>query len=173
MVPELPSRRGEGVGLVDEVAEGTLQVQGFGGEGAGGFDGAGVLVAQRVKAGGGLVSIVRTCSCSDALHVGHPGVGIEVGHGEKLVAGLFDRVFPAPDVSPINPSAWISAFCFLLSAFFPHMRWVCCWRDVISIRRRTKRGQTVGRRFFSCDRASLWLTRLPGPSRPRTEGAFN
>jgi hypothetical protein len=29
-------RRGQGVGLVDEVAEGALQVQGFGGEGAGG-----------------------------------------------------------------------------------------------------------------------------------------
>ena len=60
MVPELPSRRGEGVGLVDEVAERALQVQGFGGEGAGGVDGAGVFVPQRVKAGGGLVSIVRT-----------------------------------------------------------------------------------------------------------------
>jgi hypothetical protein len=35
------------------------RVKVFGGEGAGGFDGAGVLVAQRVKAGGGLVSIVR------------------------------------------------------------------------------------------------------------------
>jgi hypothetical protein len=31
-------RRGQGVGLVDEVAEGALQGQGFGGEGAGGFD---------------------------------------------------------------------------------------------------------------------------------------
>ena len=36
-------------GLVDEVAEGALQVQGFGGEGARGFDGAGVLVPQRGK----------------------------------------------------------------------------------------------------------------------------
>jgi hypothetical protein len=47
-------------GLVDEVAEEALQVQGFGGEGAEGLDGAGVLVPQRVKAGDGLVSIVRT-----------------------------------------------------------------------------------------------------------------
>ena len=46
--------------LVDEVAEGALQVQGFGGEGAGGFDAAAIFVAQRLKAGGGLVSIVRT-----------------------------------------------------------------------------------------------------------------
>jgi hypothetical protein len=57
------------------------------------------------------------------------------------------------------------------------VRWVCCWRDVVPIRRRTKRGQTVGRRFFRCDRADLWsdtfTTLLPGPSRPRTEGAFN
>jgi hypothetical protein len=52
---------GEGVGLVDEVAEGALQGQFFGGEGAGGFDGAGVLVPRGVEAGGGFVSIVRTC----------------------------------------------------------------------------------------------------------------
>jgi hypothetical protein len=32
-----------------------------------------------------------------ALHLGHPGGGIEFGHGEKLVAGLFDPVFhPQP-----------------------------------------------------------------------------
>jgi hypothetical protein len=37
-----------------------------------------------------------------------------------------------------------------------NVRWVCCWRDVVPIRRRTKRGQTVGRRFFRCDRADLW-----------------
>ena len=34
-------RRGQGVSLVDEVAEGALQVQGFGGEGVGGVRGAG------------------------------------------------------------------------------------------------------------------------------------
>jgi len=32
---------GQGVGLVDPVAEGALQFQGLGGEGTGGFDGAG------------------------------------------------------------------------------------------------------------------------------------
>jgi hypothetical protein len=33
----------------------------------------------------------------DALHFGYPGVGIEVGGGEQLVAGLFDAVFdPQP-----------------------------------------------------------------------------
>jgi len=61
---ELNLRRGQGVGLVDEVAEGALQVQGFSGKGAGGGDGAGVLVPQRVQTGGRLVSIVRTDACS-------------------------------------------------------------------------------------------------------------
>ena len=60
MPHELDLRRDQGVGLVDEVAEGALQGQGFGGEGASGLDRAGVSGAQRVKAGGGLVSIVST-----------------------------------------------------------------------------------------------------------------
>ena len=34
----------------------------------------------------------------DALHFGYPSVRIEVGHGEKLVAGLFDCVFHAQPV---------------------------------------------------------------------------
>ena len=50
-------RRAQGVGLVDEVAEGALRDQRFGGEGAGGFEGARVFVPQCVKAGDGLVSI--------------------------------------------------------------------------------------------------------------------
>ena len=45
-------RRGQGVGLVDEVAEGALQGQGFGGEGAGGLESAGAFLAQGVEAGG-------------------------------------------------------------------------------------------------------------------------
>jgi hypothetical protein len=57
--------RGKCVGLVDEVAEGALQGLDFGGEGAGGGDGGGLFVAQRVTTGGGLVSIVRTDTCSD------------------------------------------------------------------------------------------------------------
>ena len=87
------STRGEGVGLVDEVAEGALQVYGIGGEGAGGFDGPGELVPQRVKAGGGQ----RLLLAAEALHFADPGVGIQLGQGEKLVAGLFDCVFhPKP-----------------------------------------------------------------------------
>jgi hypothetical protein len=49
--------------LVDEVAEGALQGQRFGAEGAGGANGAGVFVPQRVKPGSGLVSKVRTDTC--------------------------------------------------------------------------------------------------------------
>jgi len=41
--------------VYDEVAEGALQGQDFGGEGVDGDDGAGVFVAQGMKAGGGLV----------------------------------------------------------------------------------------------------------------------
>jgi hypothetical protein len=44
---------GQGVGMVDEVAEGALQRQGFGSDGSGGFEAAGVFVAQRVDSGGG------------------------------------------------------------------------------------------------------------------------
>jgi len=34
---------------------------------------------------------------ADALHLGHPGIRIEFGYGEKLVAGLLDPVFhPQP-----------------------------------------------------------------------------
>ena len=48
--------------MVDEVAEGALQGQGFGGEGAGGFEGASVIVLQSANPGGGSVSIVKHCS---------------------------------------------------------------------------------------------------------------
>ena len=68
--------------------------RGFGGEGAGGVDGAGVFGAQAVDAGGGQ----RQFLAADALHFGYPGVGIEVGCGEKLVAGLFDGVFHSQPV---------------------------------------------------------------------------
>jgi hypothetical protein len=35
---------------------------------------------------------------SDALHFAHARGGIEFGHGEKLVAGLLDRIFPPQPV---------------------------------------------------------------------------
>jgi hypothetical protein len=47
-----------------------------------------------VKTGGGQ----RLLLAADALHFAHPGVGIEVGFGEKLVAGLFDTVFHSQPV---------------------------------------------------------------------------
>ena len=50
---------GEGVGLVDEVAEGALEGQGFDGEGAGWGDGAGVFAELRLKSGSRSLSIVR------------------------------------------------------------------------------------------------------------------
>ena len=39
--------------MVDEVAEGALQIEGFGGTGAGGLDRAGVFVPQCVDSDGG------------------------------------------------------------------------------------------------------------------------
>jgi len=44
---------GQAVGLIDEVAELPLQVQSFGGDGAGGLDGTGVFGAQSLDPGGG------------------------------------------------------------------------------------------------------------------------
>jgi hypothetical protein len=83
----------ERVRLVDEVAQGAFQGQGFGAEGAGGLNVAGVLVPQRVKASGGQ----RLLLARDALHFAYPGVGIQLGQGEKLVGGLCDPVFhPQP-----------------------------------------------------------------------------
>jgi hypothetical protein len=38
------------------------------------------------------------------LAISYPGVGIESGHGEKLVAGLFDLVFHP------NGGQWYGAF---------------------------------------------------------------
>jgi len=65
---ELNLRRGQGVGLVDEVAGRALLGQGFGGEGAGGGDGAGVFVPQYLKAGGGQ----RQFLAPDALYFVQP-----------------------------------------------------------------------------------------------------
>jgi hypothetical protein len=67
--------------LVDEVAEGALQGQGFGGQGAGGFDGAGVFVTLGVDVRGGQ----RLFLSPDALRFADLGVGIEIGCGEKIV----------------------------------------------------------------------------------------
>ena len=57
--------------MVDEVVEGELKFQDFGGDSAG--DAAGVFVAQGLEASGGIVSIVRTDTCSGSVFkVGAP-----------------------------------------------------------------------------------------------------
>ena len=63
----------------------------MGGEGAGGFEGAGVFVAQRVKASG----CQRLILATHELYFADPGVGIQLGQGEEFVAGLLDGVFHA------------------------------------------------------------------------------
>ena len=65
---------------------GGVEVYCFGGEGVSGRRGrwCGCIVPQSVDTGGGQ----RLFLPPDALHFAYPGVGIEVGHGEKLGAGL-------------------------------------------------------------------------------------
>ena len=84
---------GEGVGLVDEVAEGALQGQGLGGTGEG--DGAGVLVAEGAGGGGGLVSMVRTClkpSLSPVVPLSHPIPNIAPNSLRQAVQALIRSV---------------------------------------------------------------------------------
>ena len=64
-----------GGGLVEEVTQGAFQGQAFGGEGAGGLDGARVFVAQGVKAGGGWWLLLAT----DVLDLAYPGIGVQLG----------------------------------------------------------------------------------------------
>ena len=64
-----------------------LQAQGFGGEGAGGFDVAGVIDAQSLDPGCSQGQFLG----ADAFDTAATHVGIEFGHGEMLVAGLFNR----------------------------------------------------------------------------------
>ena len=51
-------------------------------------------VAQGVKTGGGQGLFFTP----DLLHFADPGVGIQIGQGEELVAGLFDPVFHSQPV---------------------------------------------------------------------------
>ena len=67
----------------------VLQGQGFGGEVAGGLEGVGVLVPQRVKAGGGQRLLLAT----DAFYFACPGVGIKSDRDENPAAGLLDALF--------------------------------------------------------------------------------
>jgi hypothetical protein len=101
---------GEGIGLVDEVAEGALQGQGFGGEGAGGFEGAGVFVAQGVEAGGGQRLLLA--------------LQFQVSAFQRYALGLL-LGFSMPYSTRSQSSK---------------VRRTCCWREVNSIRCRTKWG---------------------------------
>jgi hypothetical protein len=51
-------------------------------------------------------------------------------------------------------------FSFLLRGQSSNVRWVCCWRELVLVRHRMKWLQTAGRCFFTCDRVTLWVTRL-------------
>ena len=95
-------RFGWTLGIAQAVVERALQFQGFGGAGAGGANAAGVLVAQRVKSGGGQTSCRPLPSAFILLPSSLPG------HSTRRQSS--------------------------------NVRWVCCWRDVISSRRRTKWG---------------------------------
>ena len=77
----------------------------------------------------------------DALHLGYPGVGIEFGYGEKLVAGLFDCLF--------HPQPFEQRALGLLLAGGDFDQAPNEW------------GQTAGRRFFICDRANLRSDAFP------------
>jgi hypothetical protein len=80
---QLSLRPGQAVSLVDQLAEGALQFQGFSSEYAGRFDGTGVFLAQSLDPGGGQ----RLFLAPDALLLAHPSVGIEFGRGKKFAAG--------------------------------------------------------------------------------------
>ena len=81
MPHEINLRRGQGVGLVDEVAARALRSRGFSGEGAGRLDGERTFVTQRVKTGGGLMSIVRTDAGS--MRAWQLGKKLRTAHRQK------------------------------------------------------------------------------------------
>ena len=61
--------------MADEAAKRALQLQGFGGEGVGGHNAAGVFLAQSLNPRAGQ----RQFLALDALHRAHPHVGIAFG----------------------------------------------------------------------------------------------
>ena len=106
---QLNLHRSQGVGLVDKVAEGALQGQCFGGEGAGGLNAAGVFLAQSPDPGGGqrlFLAPMRFTSLTQVLES-------RSVRARSLLLG-----FSMP-YSTRNQSS--------------NVRWVCCWREVILI----------------------------------------
>jgi hypothetical protein len=76
-------RRGQALSLVDEVAEGALQDQGFGGE--------------------------RFSISAFQLSALPPRVGVQLGQGEEPVVGLFDTVFHSELVRQGTGLAWAAS----------------------------------------------------------------
>jgi len=66
----------------------ALQGQGFGGEGAGGCDGAGVFAAQGVMAGGGQ----RLLLASDALYFADQGLGDHLEQSSNFAVELISHL---------------------------------------------------------------------------------
>ena len=100
-------RRGQGVGLVDEVAEGALQFQSLGGEGAGG----GSSGRAPERGAWGVVSgnfLSRMCFASPTQVSESRSVT-----ARSLLLGFSTAYFPR------NQSS--------------NVRWVCCRREVFSI----------------------------------------
>jgi hypothetical protein len=73
---------------------------------------------------------------SDALHLAYPGVGIEFGYGEKLVAGLFDGVFHPQPIEQRALGPLLAGGDFNQAS------------DEMS--------RITGRRFLTYDRANQW-----------------
>jgi hypothetical protein len=87
------------------------------------------------------------------------GGGASVFVGQRVKAGGGQRQFLA---LRFQLSAF-QRFSFLLHGQSSNMRWACCRRDVISIRRRTNWGQAVGRSSLLIG-PTYGLTRLPASS---------
>jgi hypothetical protein len=131
----------------------ALQFQGVGGEGAGGH--------------------------AEKLKLGKQKAEIASRRAQRSAAPSCPRHLPVPcalishfsfQLSRFQVLSLLSAFRFQVSAFqgfsfllrgqSSNVRWVCCWRELVLVRHRTKWLQTAGRCFFTDDRVTLWVTRL-------------
>ncbi len=139
-------RRGQGVGLVDEVAEGPLQSHGFDGEGAGGR-------AEKLKSGKQKAEIARrrtwhraAASCRGyalrltAMKRSPARTSVPQKHdiltNRPLRHSFLTRLVFALRFTRAAFS--FQPFSFFLRSQSSNVRRVCCWPDMISIRRRTK-----------------------------------
>jgi hypothetical protein len=95
---------GEVLGGVDEVAEVVFEAEGFGGEGAHGGDGAGVLVAQVRQRGGG----ERPLLPAHLADFRHEGVAVEVQQGLELRRRFRHLVFYPEPVEKLAGWRWVA-----------------------------------------------------------------